>query len=370
MSGVYLRRSRALLRRARAAAGAEAVLVTSPENVRYLSGFTGEDSWLVVAPGRRMLITDTRFEEEAEKSCPTSAVHIRTGPMTDETAAILRWLGKKCAYESDNLTVSQRDSLVKAVGGGRTKGRGRLVGAVGLVESLRIVKDASEIKAIALAVRIAQRAFRRALAESDPDDSESAFAAALEYLMRSEGAQGAAFPTIVATEPASSLPHAKPSRRKLGASPTVLVDWGARVAGYNSDLTRVIARGKVSPRMAHIYRVAWAAQKAAIKAVKPGVTAARVDGVARKVIADAGFGEFFGHGLGHGVGLQVHEGPTLSRRSSMRLRSGMVVTVEPGIYLPGEGGVRVEDMVLVTGRGAKLLTHVSRDPGRLGGLPG
>ncbi len=186
--------------------------------------------------------------------------------------------------------------------------------------------------------------------------------------MRQGGAEGAGFPTIVACEPLSSLPHAKPTGAMACGSSTLLVDWGARVERYNSDLTRVVAWGKVSARLARIWKVCKAAQKAALGSIKAGVSASTVDAAARRVIADAGFGEFFGHGLGHGVGLEVHEGPGLGPRSHTRLAAGMVVTVEPGIYLPGEGGVRLEDMVLVTPRGGEVLTTLSRDPRALAAL--
>ena len=351
-----------LLRTARHYA-ARAVLVTKPENVFYLSGFTGEDSWLIVAPRKRILVTDSRFAEEARLSCPDIEAHIRKGGVARETAGILKRLRLPTAFEEGHLTVQAYRML-----SGALKRRVRLVRTANLAESLRLVKDRHEIAAIRRAILVAEKAFKRALADARPSDDESRFAGVLDYYMRLAGAETSAFPTIAAVEPNSSLPHAKPGTQRLCDSHTLLVDWGARVARYNSDLTRVLWWGKVPAQLSRIWRVAKAAQKAALAAIRPGVSARRVDAVTRKVIADAGFGEFFGHGLGHGAGLEVHEGPTLSLRSTVRLREGMVLTVEPGIYLPGTGGVRVEDMVLVTAKGAEILTHVSREPRVLGRL--
>lgn len=361
MSGYVDKRCAALMRAVRRS-GCDCLLVTKPENVYYLSGFTGEDSWLVVGKGRRLLVTDSRFTEEAALTAPGSEVHVRKGGMAAETADLLKDFGARIGFEAAHLTVAAKDAL------SAPKARFRLVSTSGLVEGLRLIKDASEIAAIRKAVAAAEKALRQTLAETRRGTTEAGFAARLEYAMREEGAESAAFPSIVAGEPLSSLPHAKPTRALLSVSSTMLVDWGARVERYNSDLTRVAAWGKVTPRIARIWRVAKAAQKDALRSIKAGVLTASVDAVARRVIADAGFGGFFGHGLGHGVGLEVHEGPVLSPRGKSRLKAGMVVTVEPGIYLPGEGGVRLEDMVLVTRRGAELLTTVSRDPRALGAL--
>jgi len=340
--------------------GCGALLVTSPVNVRYLSGFSGEDSWLLIAHGSRTLITDSRFAEEAGRSCRDWRLHLRKGSIAEEAGDIIKALDTPAAAEARHLPLAVFEKIAA-----RLSRRRDLVPTEGIVENLRLVKDAAEAAAVAESARAAVRAFRRAMAETARDASENELAAALEYYMRLEGAEAAAFPTIVAREPNSSLPHARPSSDRLCDAPTFLVDWGARLAGYNSDLTRLVARGKVTPRISGVWKVLKRARKAALALIKPRVKTAAVDAAARGVIADAGYGEFFGHGLGHGVGLEVHEGPVLSPRSTGRLRAGMVVSVEPGIYLPGEGGARLEDMVLVTARGARILTHLSRDPVRL-----
>jgi len=358
----FASRCAALVSKARRS-GCRAVLVTKIENVFYLSGFTGEDSWLILAARRPIILTDSRFTEEAGLTSPDWRVECRKGPITAEAARILKSIGLPTAFEAGSLSVDTHRLLARAL-----KGRVRLTPTTGLVESLRMRKDRFEMAAIRRAISAAERGFLAALGDLKTSATESSFAAALEYHLRLAGAAQAAFPIIAACQPNSSLPHAKPGSKRICESPTLLVDWGARRGGYNSDLTRVVAWGKVTPQIGRIWRVARAAQKAALRAIRPGAPAARVDAAARKVITDAGFGRFFGHGLGHGVGLEVHEGPTLSPKSKTRLAEGMVVTVEPGIYLSGVGGVRVEDMVLVTRRGAKVLTHVSRDPRSLARL--
>ncbi|MHC4711705.1 MAG: M24 family metallopeptidase [Planctomycetota bacterium] len=362
MSDVFARRCARLLRAARRLAHCRAVLVSKRENVRYLTGFTGEDSWLIISPRRRTLLTDSRFAEEAGKTCPEVQAHVRKGPLVEEAAGLIRSTGLRAAFEADELSFNAARRLKRKF---RTR---KPVPAAGLVEALRLVKDDTEIASIRGAIRTAEKALRLALGDTGRDTSEKTFAAALEYQMRLQGAEGAAFETIAAREPNSSLPHAKPTGGALFGAPTFLVDWGARAGGYNSDLTRVIATGKVGPRIRAVHKVVRAAQKAAIRAIKAGVSARKVDGAARRVIAQAGYGEFFGHGTGHGLGLAVHEGPVLSPRAGGRLRGGMIVTVEPGVYLPGEGGVRIEDVVLVTTRGGRVLTSLTRDPASLGAL--
>ncbi len=362
MSDVFERRCARLLKAARRLAGCRAVLVSKRENVRYLTGFTGEDSWLIVSPRHRTLLTDSRFAEEAQRTCPEVNAHLRKGPLVEEAAGLLKSTGLKAAFEADELSFNAARGLKRRF---RTR---KPVPAAGLVETLRLVKDDTEIASIREAIRTAEKSLRLALGETGREASEKSFAAALEYQMSLQGADGASFETITAGEPNSSLPHAKPTDDALFKAPTFLVDWGARVGGYNSDLTRVIATGKVGPRIRAVHKVVRAAQKAAIRAIKPGASARKVDAAARGVIARAGYGKFFGHGTGHGLGLAVHEGPVLSPRAKGRLRGGMVVTVEPGVYLPGEGGVRIEDVVLVTARGARVLTSLTRDPASLGAL--
>ena len=230
------------------------------------------------------------------------------------------------------------------------------VATSGLVEGLRLIKDGGEVAAIERAIWVAEEAFRRVRPLVRPGVSELWVANELECVMRGLGAAGGAFETIVLFGERGSLPHGGPSERVLGVGEPVLVDWGARVGLYNSDLTRVLVPSKMSGRFERVYEVVRGAQAAALGAVRSGMGVAELDGVARGRIARAGLGRWFRHGLGHGVGMEIHEGPTLSAVGKGVLRPGMVFTVEPGVYVPGWGGVRIEDMVLLTRRGPRVLT--------------
>jgi Xaa-Pro aminopeptidase len=230
----------------------------------------------------------------------------------------------------------------------------------GLVEQLREIKDAAEIAQLRQAIWYAEKAFGVLRASLTPEKSEKRVADELEYQMRLFGAKGYSFPSIVAAGARAALPHATPTDRPIGESDLLLVDWGASGALYKSDLTRVLVTGKISPKLERVYRVVLKAQQQAIAAIRPGAVAQDVDRVAREAIDRAGFGRYFGHGLGHGLGLEVHEAPRLTARNTAVLKPGMVVTVEPGIYLPGWGGVRIEDDVLVTRSGCEVLTQVPK----------
>jgi Xaa-Pro aminopeptidase len=221
---------------------------------------------------------------------------------------------------------------------------------------LRQIKDREEVAEIRQAVRYAEKAFAAIRVTLRPEQTEKEIADALDYQLRRFGARGSSFPPIVAAGPRGALPHATPGDEPVGEQESVLIDWGAAGRLYKSDLTRVLVTGRISPKLRRIYGLVLAAQTQAIAAIGPGVAAQEVDAVARGVIAAAGYGRRFGHGLGHGLGLEVHEAPRLTAASSTVLQAGMVVTVEPGIYLPGWGGVRIEDDVLVTRRGHEVLT--------------
>jgi Xaa-Pro aminopeptidase len=230
------------------------------------------------------------------------------------------------------------------------------------VEKLRAVKDASEVAQIREAIGIAERAFAMFRAMLRPDDREKDLSDNLEHFIRRAGGRCASFPSIVAVGERAALPHAPPTDRPVGDAGLLLVDWGASGRFYKSDLTRVLATRKISPKFERVYGVVLTAQARALGTIRPGVKARDVDAEARAVIDREGFGQFFGHGLGHGLGLQVHEAPALRQNSEAVLEAGMVVTVEPGIYLPGWGGVRIEDDVLVTPDGCEVLTAVAKDP--------
>jgi Xaa-Pro aminopeptidase len=347
--------------------GLDAVLITQPLNVTYLTGFTGESSFLVLACDRAVLVSDQRFTEQILEECPGLDAAIRPPTQTIHQAAaeVLGKLGLVAVgFESHHLTVAELEmlgELCKAVSwkGGRDR-----------VERLRAIKDESEVAAIREAVAVAERAFTAFRSLLRDDDREKDLSDAMEGYVRRCGGRCTSFPTIVAAGARAALPHAPPTTRTVGDAAMLLVDWGASGPLYKSDLTRVLVPRKNAPfsqpaelsgtvpaQLAEVYDIVLRAQETAIRHVRPGVKGQDVDAAARAVIAAAGYGNCFGHGLGHGIGLQVHEAPSLRPGSEVVLRPGMVVTVEPGIYLPGWGGVRIEDDVLVTADGCEVLTR-------------
>jgi len=337
--------------------GAEAILVTNFTNVTYLTGFTGDDSFLLLGAHDAIVISDSRYETQLEDECPELKVRIRNQgtKMLDSVADVVRSANvRRLGVEADSMTLA----VFQQIGGKLPKTS--VVPTTGLVESLREIKDKEEVAEIVEAARYAEKAFAVLRATLRGEQSEKEVADDLEHQLRLFGAKGSSFPPIVAVGAQAALPHARPTLRRIDSADFVLVDWGANARLYKSDLTRVLVRGKISPKLERVYGLVLAAQERAIAAIRPGVTGAEVDAVARKVITDAGFGRQFGHGLGHGIGLDIHEGPRLSSVNDQPLRAGMVVTVEPGIYLPGWGGVRIEDDVLVTKTGCELLTHCGK----------
>lgn len=336
----------------------DALLVVQPVDIRYLTGFVGDDSWALVRARSRQahMLSDFRFQEQIEREAPQVAAIIRRKSLADELKKLADRLRLRCiGLQAQHVTLAQRRQLVKALGAAALKEVDD-----GLVMQ-RAVKDAAETRTITRAIRIAQEAFTATLATLAPGQTEQQVAARLEYEMRCRGASGASFPVIVAADADASLPHAIPGKRKIRKGGAILFDWGARVDGYCSDLTRVVALGRMPKRIAEIYDIVLEAQAAAIAAIAPGRPLKEIDKVARDIITRAGYGKQFGHSLGHGIGLEIHEQPTLASRAAGELRPGHVVTVEPGIYLPGVGGVRIEDDVLVTERGCRVLSSLPRD---------
>jgi Xaa-Pro aminopeptidase len=355
MSQFALRRKklRALIKKAEA----DALLVTNFKNVTYLTGFTGDDSYLLVTLDGETLVSDMRFTTQLGEECPGLALEIRAPGMKLLTAVagvVKRAKVERLAIEGNSATVSFHQSLTKALQNVAT------TATENLVERLRVVKDKSEIEATRLACQQARRAFDVVRAGLTLEMTELEVAAELEYQARRFGARALSFPPIVAVGPRAALPHARPSQRKLVESDFMLVDWGVNSGLYMSDLTRIIVTGRISPKLRKVYGVVLKAQLAAIDAIRPGATCEQVDRVARRIITRAGFGKAFGHGLGHGTGLDIHEAPRLAVGQKTKLRPGMIVTVEPGVYLPGWGGVRIEDDVLVTRTGHEVLTDVPK----------
>lgn len=336
----------------------DALLVTNPRDIRYLTGFIGDDSWALVPTkgGTVTVLSDFRFDEQIAREAPHVAVRMRKTSLGDELAELRHKLHlKRINVQPDYMTLAQHETLADKLGKKRLRSK-----PDGLIRQ-RSVKDATEVTAIRRSLVIQQEAFRRIIHRLQPGPTEAAVAAELEMEMRMLGADGTSFPSIVAFGANASLPHAIPGQRRAKAGEVLLFDWGSKFGGYCSDLTRVVAIGKMSAQMREVYQVVLEAQMAAIAAIAPGKSLKAIDKIARDVITKAGYGEQFGHSLGHGLGLDIHEQPNLSPRSQGELEPGHVVTVEPGIYLPGVGGVRIEDDVLVTARGHEVLSDLPKD---------
>jgi len=356
MSAFELRRGK--LRKSIGKSQADALLVTKPINVTYITGFTGDDSYLLVTAKGETLVSDPRYTTQLEEECPSVKREIYgPGQKILPTVARLaeRLKIKRLGIEANSATVAMERNLAKALP------KVELVPTDGLVEQLREVKDAGEIEQTRVACRVAQRAFEAARALMTLEMTELDVAAELEYQARRFGAKALSFPAIVAVGARAALPHANPTSRRLKESDFVLIDWGVNAGLYMSDLTRIVVTGRISPKLRKVYGVVLKAQLAAIDAIAPGVACEQVDRVARSIISKAGFGRAFGHGLGHGTGLEIHEAPRLAVGQKTKLQPGMIVTVEPGIYLPDWGGVRIEDDVLVTRTGHEVLTDVPKE---------
>jgi Xaa-Pro aminopeptidase len=338
---------------------ADALLVTSETNVTYLTGFSGDSSYLLLSNSDAILISDSRYTIQIQEECPGLDTFIRKTEQkiieaVEQVTKQLRL--KKLGFESGSMTYQQWKQYSETIK------HLQLVPVDGLVETLREVKDAEEIKEIRVAIDQAQRGFELLRSSLRPEMTERESAHDLEHAMRRFGAEKAGFDPIVAVGARAALPHARPGSDRISDAGFVLIDWGANsFGGYKSDLTRILVTGNIFPKLRKIYRVVLNAQQRAIEAIRPGVLCKDVDSVARNIITKAGYGKNFGHGLGHGIGLDIHEGPRLSPTSDNKLKAGMVVTVEPGIYLPGKGGVRIEDDVLVTRTGHEVLTSVPKE---------
>ncbi len=349
----------ACLRHRLPALGVDSYWVVDAASVRYLTGFTGQESTLLVTCDRSVLITDSRFDEQAAREACVDEVVVRRRGMAATAGLVSRRMGlRRTGFGSRHVSYEDWHAFGSEAGGAEA-----VPCRDDPVERMRALKCRQEVEAIAGAVRVAQTAFRRFLAQVEPGRTEKWLAGRLEWEMVEAGAEGAAFQTICAVDERASLPHAVPTGRRVGPDSALLVDWGARCGGYACDLTRVVATGKIPSHVERLTQLVVAAQEAAFERMAPGVRCAEVDHAARSVVLRAGYGAYFGHGLGHGVGLGVHEAPRLGAGETELLLPGMVVTVEPGVYLPGRGGVRIEDVVLITKDGHELLSSLSRGPG-------
>lgn len=327
----------------------DALLVTKDVNVSYLSGFTGHDAAIIVTKDRPFFIADSRYIEDAEESMKGFGVRLVRKSLYENIKEIVREEKvRRLGFESADIPYEVHVRLKETIGSNV------VVPAGGPVERLRQVKDREEIALIRGSIGLAKKVFADIRPTIRPGASEEAVARNISVAFLRNGAK-AGFDPIVAADANSSRPHAVPTDRKMARNSFVMVDMGCSLKQYNSDITRMVMLGKASPKIKKIYSVVKAAQECAIDAIRPGVKAAVVDAAARKYIQDEGFGRYFGHALGHGVGLEVHEQPMISCLSEAVLRAGMVFTVEPAIYIPKLGGMRIEDMVLVTETGVKIL---------------
>jgi Xaa-Pro aminopeptidase len=337
-------------------AGVDVLLVSEIVNVRYLTGFTGSNGLALIGHETRAFITDFRYVEQAAEQVHPSFERRRASvDLLDTVADVLPAGEVRLGFDASHVSFQQHARLRELL-----PNRVELVPAEGLVERLRAVKEPEEIIRIRAATELADASFERLLRDGLVGRTEREVVLALERDMRERGAQRPSFDSIVAAGAHGALPHAEAREHEIRAGDLVVIDWGAELDGYCSDCTRTVAAREPGEEARAVYELVLDAQLAGVAAVKAGLGGREVDAAARAVIERGGYGEHFGHGLGHGVGLEVHEGPRLSQRSDDVLRAGNVVTVEPGVYLPGRFGVRIEDLVTVTDAGCEILTSVPK----------
>jgi Xaa-Pro aminopeptidase len=334
--------------------GIDLLVVTNLVNLRYLTGFTGSNGMAVLGRGLRRFVTDFRYMTQV--ATEVHGFDVEQGPQDFLLALQTGWPegDLRLGFEDQHLSVRQHGRLQEILPAAI-----ELVPAGGLVEAERVIKEPGEIERIRAAARLADEALREVLDAGLTGRTEREVALALEHGMRLRGAEPS-FPSIIAAAEHGALPHARPRDVPIPADTLVTVDWGAVLDGYCSDCTRTYATGPVSDELLEMYRTVERAQAAAVEALRPGAGAREVDAIARDIITGAGHGEHFGHGLGHGVGLEVHEAPRLARTSTDTLQAGQVVTVEPGVYVEGTGGVRIEDLVVVGDDGFEILSGLDK----------
>ena len=347
----------------------DVLLVTHPSNVRYLCGFTGSAGILLLTGKRQVFTTDGRYAEQARAEVQGAKIVIaRKGPLATAAA----WMSAnrfsaqpksrrgaspaRIGIEGEHMTVAARSRL-----GGLLPAGLRLREAPALIEQARMVKDVEEIACLRSAVNLGSSLFDRALEAIRPGARETGVAAEMEYAARQAGAEAMSFDTIIASGARSALPHGRASQAAIPAEGFVVCDFGVILAGYCSDMTRTVYVGRPSAEARGVYQAVQQAQQAAVDAVRPGIKVSEVDRIARKSLQNSGLAKYFTHSTGHGVGLEIHEAPRLAAGQSQVLLPGMVITIEPGVYVPGKWGVRIEDMVVVTERGCEVLTPTSKE---------
>ncbi|MFP7412246.1 M24 family metallopeptidase [Priestia filamentosa] len=335
--------------------GIDGLLITSKYNRRYMTNFTGSAGVVVISKEKAVFITDFRYIEQATKQTEGFETVKHTGPIAKEIASVVEQLGiKALGFEEHAITYADFSTYQKEISS-------QLVPVSGLVENLRLIKTSEEIKILKEAAKLTDEAFHHILSYIKPGVTELEVSNELEFYMRKHGAASSSFDTIVASGYRSALPHGVASEKVIKEGELVTLDFGAYYKGYCSDITRTVAVGDVSDELKNIYDIVLKAQLRGVDGIKKGITGVQADALARDYITEHGYGEYFGHSTGHGIGLEVHEGPALSTRSDTVLEPGMVVTVEPGIYVPNVGGVRIEDDLLITDEGNENLTYAPKE---------
>ncbi|KYG57958.1 M24 family metallopeptidase [Planococcus maritimus] len=333
----------------------DSLLVTNPYNLRFITGFTGTAGLALITPNDAWFITDFRYTEQAGEQVKEFKVVQAQKGLLDEVARIVQEAAvERLAFEQDYMTFATYSQY-------QDKLSATLEPVSGLIEQLRMVKAPEEIDVLKAAAKIADDAFEHICTYIKPGMTELQVSNELEFFMRSQGATSSSFDIIVASGLRSALPHGVASDKKIEQGDLITLDFGALYQGYVSDITRTVAVGEPSDKLKEIYKIVLDSQVLALEKIKPGMTGIEADAIARDYIKSKGYGEAFGHSTGHGIGLEVHEGPGLSFRSETVLEPNMAVTVEPGIYLPGIGGVRIEDDILITETGNERLTHSSKE---------
>lgn len=341
--------------------GLDALLVSNPSNRRYLSGFTGSAGYLVILRDAAVIATDFRYYEQSALEAPAFRLYQTVSTLEQWLPGLLDGLGgKKLGFEASDVSYAlhrQMLAIIEALPGGQ---RPQLVPATGIVERLRAVKDAGEIEALQAAIDLGDAAIEHTTSVVEPGWTERQVAWEIERYIREHGGEGPSFSTIVAGGPWGAMPHAHPRDRALEAGTGVVIDMGARLNGYCSDLTRTISLGRPDETFEKVFDIVLAAQLSAYEMIEAGMTGHQAHMLAQSVIDAAGYGERFGHGLGHGIGLQVHEAPRVTKDSTDVLTEGMVFSIEPGIYIQGWGGVRIEDLAVMENGRCRFLSHAPK----------
>jgi Xaa-Pro aminopeptidase len=341
----------------------DSLLVSSLPNVQYLTGFTGSSGAVVLTPSHTIFFTDSRYDLQSHAEVRGAKIEISKG---DALLAAARWgagqpLGRT-GFDSGTMSVHQHGRLKEVLGQSRRKkNKPRLVAAMNLVEDLRIIKDAGEIERLRAAVQLGSRCFEEVLPLVKVGVREFELAAEIEYRMRLYGGEKPAFETIIAFGDRTALPHARPTGRRLKANEFVLFDLGVILSGYCSDMTRTVHFGKAPAKARRMYKAVLNSQLASEATVRDGITCGDADRAARRVLEKQGFGRYFTHSTGHGVGLEIHENPRVAAKQTTVLREGMAITIEPGAYVEGFGGVRIEDIVIVRRDHAEVLTQTPKE---------